>query len=61
MERYVILDDCPGRPVKIVILKKRLTPAFLGELRADINDTAGFKKYRQILRDAGFDIEAEPI
>ena len=38
-----------------------LNPEFLAKLKADKDDKHGWHKYRQVMKDAGYKIEAEPI
>ena len=39
-----------------------LTPELLAALKADKEDKHGWKKYRKVMKDAGYDIgEVEPI
>ena len=42
---------------KIVVDSKDLTPEFIAEIKADAEDKQGWKKYRQKMKDAGYDIE----
>ena len=57
MEKYIVLDDLPGKPFKIVVRKSKLTPQFLAEIKKD----KSWNKYRKLMKAEGYDIEATPI
>ena len=42
---------------KIVVPIRDLTPEFIAGLKADKDDKQGWKKYRKIMKEQGYDIE----
>ena len=39
-----------------------LTPEYLARLKADVSDKEGWKQYRKVMKDAGYNIgKVEPI
>lgn len=41
---------------KIVVYTEVLTPEFIDALKADLTDKQGWKKYRNVMKKAGYDI-----
>ncbi|MBA7715200.1 hypothetical protein ES703_124241 [subsurface metagenome] len=44
---------------KIIVDVDSLTPEFLGKIKKDKSDKMGWKKYRKIMKDKGYDIERD--
>ena len=57
----IVLEECFDEKGKFlgkhVISIADLTPEFLAELKADKEDKKGWKKYRKVMKKAGYPIE----
>jgi len=60
-EKCIVLEECfneEGQYMgRIVVYETDLTPVFLDKIKADKDDKMGWKKYRKIMKKAGYDIE----
>lgn len=59
----ILLEKCfdeKGKYMgKIIIHEADLTPEFLGKVKKDKDDKMGWKKYRKVMKKAGYNIEDE--
>ena len=59
----IVLEECfneKGKYLgKIVVHEADLTPEFLDKIKKDKDDKMGWKKYRKIMKDKGYDIERD--
>lgn len=60
MRKVIILE---GEMLKgfTGVFEDELTPERLAIMKADVTDKLGYKKYHQVLKDAGFDVKAAQI
>ncbi len=42
---------------KVIVGVDDLTPEFIAELKADKDDKKGWKKYRKLMKEKGYDID----
>ena len=61
----IILELCYSPEGKylgmISIDDSELTPDFINAIKTDIDDVQGWKKYRKVMKDKGFDIGVAEI